>query len=493
MIAGARTAADFIAEGARFLESARHEDAADSFAIALAHDDTLVEAWLGYGRAMLAQNRLQAALTHLEQAAALAPACVASWMELARALKQSGRSADAARAYEKAIAADPLDAAAYINLGLLCLAQLGEPKRAEDLLRRAVALAPTSVEAQVNLGMALQDQARLQEAVEHYDGLISADPGNVEYRWHRACVRLAQADFAGGWDDYEARKRRPAWSRSPPPFPEWDGERLTRGTLLLYAEQGLGDEIMFASCIPDALQRVEHCVIECDRRLAALFARSFPQAKVHGVERAREDWSWLCGYPDIAAQCATGSLPRFFRRSTEAFPAAPYLVPDPSRVAAWRALVGGDRTRKIGIAWRGGTRQTRGELRSTSLSDWLPVLGTVNARFYPLQALTDADRVESAEAVSLLQPSSAPEDLDDLAAATTVLDLVVTVQGTPVHMAGALASPVWVLLAHSAEWRYLAAGDRMPWYASARLFRQPAPRLWPPVFAAVRHALDAQC
>src|SRR5205807_8757771 len=156
---------------------------------------------------------------------------------------------------------------AYVNLGLLCLAQIGDPARAETLLRRAVELAPQSVEAQTNLGLALHDQGRLTEALAHFERLVKEHPDSVEYRWHRACERLGTGDFERGWNDYEARKARVGWWRSPPPFPEWNGEPLRNGALLIYAEQGVGDEIMFASCIPEALRIVEQCVIECDQRL----------------------------------------------------------------------------------------------------------------------------------------------------------------------------------------------------------------------------------
>ena len=483
-------------EAERLAELGRVEEAADSFVVALAHDPSISAAWIGYGKLMRAAGRLDTAIDHLRQGAALAPGSSTAWVELAFALNQAGRTSEAAAAYEKAIAAEPDDPAAYVNLGLLALTQLADPSRAEMLFRRAIAFAPGRVEAQVNLGLALHEQGRSEEALTHYDRLLQAQPRHVEYRWHRASVQLATGDFERGWDGYEARKEREGRWRAPPPFAEWDGTPFDAGSLLVYAEQGLGDEIMFASCVPDVVDAVGPCVLECDQRVAELFRRSFPSAVIHGVERSEADLSWLSRYPDIRAQCAIGSLPRHFRRSRAAFgDGAPYLVQDPARVARWRALLGPDDGRlRVGIAWRGGTYKTRRELRSTTLEDWAPVIGSREGRFFALQRAT-GEELETAPlgiGESLQELPAVYDDTDELAAAIAALDLVITVQGTVAHLAGALGRPVWVALNRTPEWRYLSAGDALPWYGSARLFRQSMPRSWTSVFEALAAALPDQ-
>jgi tetratricopeptide (TPR) repeat protein len=473
----------------------RHEDAADSFTLALAHDASLAAAWAGYGKVLKLGGRIEGAIVHFERAATLAPASEEVWLALALALNESGQTDRAAAAYERAIEAAPDQPAAYVNLGLLCLSQRGDPDRAEMLFRRAIELVPDRVEPQANLGVALHEQGRSDEALAHYDRLIAKYPECAEYRWHRGCVRLSIGDYAGGWDDHEARKFRDGRWRPPLPFSEWDGRAETARQLLVYAEQGIGDEIMFASCLPDVLQLAQRCVIECDARLASLFQRSFPAARVHGVDRSVDDLSWLSAYPDATAQCAIGSLPRYFRRSADEYRRhTGYLVADPERLKQWRErLAGTGNGVKIGIAWRGGTYKTRRELRSTTLAQWQPVFSHDGAQFFALQSALHDEWQElrhiSDAAIHPL-PDSA-RDFEELAALVASLDLIITVQGTTVHVAGAQNRPVWVLLNRSAEWRYMATGERMPWYPSARLFRQGAAGAWDMVFHDVADALNA--
>jgi tetratricopeptide (TPR) repeat protein len=474
---------------------ARNEDAADNFALALAHDDQLAGAWFGYGKLLRRAGRLEQAIVHLKRAVALSSDAFDVWLELGLASNEFGQTEAAALAYEHAIQAAPDQPAGYINLGLLYLSQLGDPRRAEVLFRRAIDLAPDRIEPHANLGLALHEQGRSEESLSNYDRLVEAHPECHEYRWHRGSVRLSIGDYERGWEDHEARKLRVGHWRRPLPFPEWDGNAETARKLLVYAEQGLGDEIMFASCLPDALQMSRQCIIECDARLASLFHRSFPQAQVHGVDRAVDDFAWLAEHPDITAQCAIGSLPQYFRRSSDAFAGREsYLVPDAHLVDRWRNKLGGvGHGLKVGIAWRGGTYKTRRELRSTTLTQWQPIFSVQGALFFALQSASQEELQELRETSggSIHALPDVAKDFDELAALIAGLDLVITVQGTTAHLAGAQGRPVWILLNRSAEWRYMNTGDRMPWYPSARLFRQPAPGAWDPILRAAARELHA--
>ena len=473
------------------------EDAEDSFSLALAFEPDLYRANLGYGKFLRASGQLEKALVYLRRSAELSTASREAWFELGLTLNAAADTTAARAAYEKAIELAPDQPTAYVNLGLIYLAQLGDPARAEQLFRMATQLAPDMVESQVNLGLALHEQGRCVEALEHYDRLVEADPGCVECRWHRATVRLALGNYESGWDDYEARKLRgERWWRQPPPFPEWDGTALRNDALLIYPEQGVGDELMFASCLPDVLSVAPGCVVECDVRLAGLFQRSFPRAAVHGTKRNGHR-AWLANHPELRVQCAIGSLPRLFRRSRDSFAARPaFLHADTAKVDRWRkALKSRDHAINVGISWRGGTPKTRKELRSTSLGDWAPILRSKGFRFFALQPPLSEELGELAPIhnLELHELADTRDDLDELAAVISALDLVISVQGTVVHLAGALGRPVWVLLGHSCEWRYLQTGERMPWYPSARLFRQPARNEWQPVFQQVSEALSAFC
>ncbi|MGH8617880.1 MAG: tetratricopeptide repeat protein [Burkholderiales bacterium] len=448
-------------------------------------------------RLLAAGGDLAAALAALDRAGAAADGNPDAWLERASLLARLGRPAEAADAYRAAIARAPAHAAAWTNLGLVHLTQLGDPAAALGCFRRATALAPELAAAQANLALALDELGQPDAALAHLDALLAAHPGVAEYRWNRAVIGLRQGDFARGWDDYEARHQRTRGAGPRHfPLPEWDGRTLGAGAaLLIHGEQGVGDEIMFASCIPEAHGRAGAVVLECDVRLASLFARSFPGVRVHGAPRDG-DRRWLAAHPAVVCQSAIGALPRFLRREAAAFPAhGGYLQPDPARVAHWRGrLATGGAADVMGIAWRGGTTKNRAALRTMPLAAWAPVLKTPGVRWMVLQH--DATAAELAEIQTLtgnapLRPDLDPSDLDGLAALTGALDRVITVDNTLAHLAGALGRPVWIVLPQAADWRWGRAGDRTVWYPAARLWRQAAAGDWSAVAAALANALRA--
>jgi hypothetical protein len=263
----------------------------------------------------------------------------------------------------------------------------------------------------------------------------------------------------------------------------------------VYGEQGLGDEIMFASCLPDVLARAgaPAVVIECDERLAPLYARAFPGVRVHGARRDG-DRRWLAAHPDLACQIAIASLPRLFRRSADAFPRhAGYLRADPAAVARWRAwLAAAGGGRAVGMAWRGGTAASRGALRTMPLPDWQPLLRVPGVRWVVLQRGTQADELSTLQAMTgakPLVPDLAPDDVDAQAALVAALDRVITVDASLAHLAGALGCPVSIALPQLADWRWGRADAATAWYPSARLYRQRAPGEWGTVAAALAAGL----
>jgi hypothetical protein len=254
---------------------------------------------------------------------------------------------------------------------------------------------------------------------------------------------------------------------------------------------------MFASCYPELLSRVGRLVIDCAPKLEKLFRRSFPGATVFGSLQSSPP-DWLRAPPPIDVQAAAGSVAALLRRSAASFPAHDgYLRADPQRVAYWRdrlaALGPGP---KIGISWRGGTPRSRARLRSMRLADWGPILGLQGAAFVSLQYHADAGG-EVAEAnrdlgFGISHWTEALDDYDETAALVSALDVVVTVCTAVVHLSGALARPVRVLVPASPEWRYGVRGDRMPWYPTARLYRQADANDWPGVIARVAEDLSRE-
>jgi len=459
----------------------RDEEAADCYALALAFDGGAVEAGLGLGRTLRKQGRLAESVAQLKQTLEHAPRCAPACLELGRSLNRAGDTAGAIAAYERALELSPDYAEACANLGLIHLLQLGDAVRSEALFRRAAEISPDLVEVQANLGLAIQEQGRFEEALAHYEVQIARRPDFVELRWNRGIANLALGRFAAGWDDYELRKVRPDAGGVHQKFtlPDWDGSALRGRSILVYGEQGLGDEIMFASCLPDAIAQAGSCVVECDTRLEALYRRSFPRARIEARGRARErDWRTLC--PELDFQSAVGSLPRYLRRSEADFPQhAGYLVADPGATARWRERLDAlGALPKVGVAWRGGKLRTRGSLRSLALEQAAPLLDYGQATFVVLQrGLSENERAVLQTRSTVWVPDY-PEPVDDLAALVCALDLVVSVDNTLVHLTGALGRPVWVLVSGNPEWRYRRRSERMPWYPSARLLRQTRPGDW---------------
>jgi hypothetical protein len=270
--------------------------------------------------------------------------------------------------------------------------------------------------------------------------------------------------------------------KPPYHFARWDGAPIAGKTLLIYGEQGFGDQIMFASCFHEAIERAGHCIIECDPRLVTLFRRSFPSAVIEASAPSGESPAWAAQVQAVDCQIPMGSLPGFFRKRWEEFPRhAGYLRAAPERVAYWRARLDAlGPGPKIGLSWRGGIPATRRHLRSLALEELLPLL-RLPANFVSLQygnCSDDLDRLRRDYGLILPHWADAIEDYDETAALVCALDLVISVCTAVIHLTGALGKPVWILVPAVAEWRYLDRGENLPWYPSARLFRQTEAGRW---------------
>jgi hypothetical protein len=313
--------------------------------------------------------------------------------------------------------------------------------------------------------------------------------------WHRGLLWLLTGDFARGWPEYEWRWADPNVRLRSFSRPRWDGSSLSGKTILVCAEQGIGDEIMFASCIPDLVKRAGHVVLECDSRLVPLFSRSFPGVGVSAACPA-DHGNPVPGSPAIDVQIAAGSLPGYLRRSWQDFPEPhAYLVPDPGAVAKWerRYQEAGDGL-NVGISWRGGRKAERGK-RSTSLDQWADLLRTEEVSFVNLQyggSRAEINEVSSRCGVQILDWEDANPlvNLDDFAAQIAALDLVISIDNATVHMAGALGVPVWVLQPFAPEWRWLLDREDSYWYPGVRQFRQSMPGNWGAVFERVATELN---
>lgn len=448
----------------------------------------------------------------LHYAPDLFPACVAR----VRALLALGRSSEEAGAYREFLQANPGHPGATYALavwhharseheralellrpladrrptnrnacnllGLILGREFGQFEEAEHLLRLALEPDPLWPVALSNLGWILLEKGDYVQGLQLLDAVLASNPDDHETRLVRSYMNLKRGDFEQGWRDYEARHQSRFAAHRAFDVPQWEGTPVGGKTLLIYAEQGFGDQIMFASCFDEAIARAGRCIIECDPRLVALFRRSFPSAVIVASAPAGEPATWTAHAQVIDSQIPMGSLPGFFRKRWEEFPRhAGYLRAAPERVAYWRARLDAlGPGVKIGLSWRGGIAATRRHLRSLALDEFLPVL-RLPARFVSLQygnCTDDLNTLSREHGVILPHWQDALDDYDETAALVCALDLVISVCTAVVHLAGALGKPVWILVPAVAEWRYLDRGEIMPWYPSARLFRQTVAGRW---------------
>jgi tetratricopeptide (TPR) repeat protein len=494
-------------------------------------------------RRLKRRKGVDAAAGLLAQAVAAFPLEARLWNDLAAQNVEQGDLASARANVSRALELRPDLPEAHCNMGLV-LAQLGNEADALRYLERALQLDPSLEEAQLNRAVLLSQMLRVEPALAAWDAILGRRPRCVEahaaksallmrlgqhaeaeacldaaealgldagravqaldalrdqveqteIEWGLALIHLARGDFTKGWPLYEARLVKTFDSpRRAYRLPQWRGEPLQEGALLVMAEQGLGDEIMFASCYPDVIERAPRCVVECDPRLATLFERSFPGCRVKGVPRSN-DQRWLQDNPQLRWQIHAGSLPRLFRDRESRFPQhAGYLRPDPLRVEAWRArLAALGNGMKVGIAWNGGLAHTRRALRSLPLADLAPLLRGSTHVFVSLQHDDDGSGAARLGGLSGVRVHAFPEalkDLDECAALLGALDVAVTVCSSIAHLGGAVGIPTWVLAPRVAEWRYLRSGEALPWYPSVRVFRQEQDENWSAVVERVTEAL----
>ncbi|MDB5808187.1 MAG: hypothetical protein JWN94_309 [Betaproteobacteria bacterium] len=510
--------------GSTYFDQGRLEDAADSFQLAVHFAPRSLDAWLALGSALSGLGRTDAAIAAYRKATVVEPHDGAAWLRLGGLFKASDDWNAAIDCYRQAVGGKPASAdalcllgyalyksghydearerlaaalalrpdmvQAHHNLGLLVL-ETGQPGDALAHFERALAINPGIIETHACVAHALRDLGRFDDAIANYDHVLALDPDFADAVINRSYALLMKGDYAAGWDAYERRFNdgQPARSFRYPP---WKGESIAGKRVLVYAEQGLGDEIMFASCIPDLLSIAGDCVIECNTRIASLFARSFPKANVHGGVKS-DKTDWLNKVPPIDCQVSIGSLPRYFRPGVSAFSKpAGYLVADRDRVTYWRKQFERDGDLQIGIAWRGGTLRSRQFVRSIPLQAWAQLLSVTGAQFNSLQygeVAVELEKLQEQSGVSVVQLDTAIHDIDELAAVLGALDLVITVDNTVAHLAGALGIPVWTLLPSSPEWRYPRSGETMSWYPSMRLFRCAPGQSWEPVMAHVASEL----
>ncbi len=356
--------------------------------------------------------------------------------------------------------AEPLN-----NLGT-CYSGLGDIESAQHWYFKAWGKKPAAIYG-ANVAYTYMEQRKYGKALEWVDRALAIDPACVSAISTRGFCRLALGEWADGWKDWgvtvggKFRKKMQFKDEQ-----QWTGGRV--GTLAVYGEQGLGDEIMFASCLGDAA-RDNDIVLECDSRLEGLFRRSFPFAKVYGTRRQKEI-AWPNQH-DIKANLPIGQLPEFYRPTPDSCPGKPYIQADPERRIQWRALFDTMPGMKIGIAWSGGSKHNNPKGRSIGLESFRGLIEGGGNTFVSLQYKDPtAEIAASGLPVRHFKRANETQDYDDFAAMVAELDGVIGVHTSSHHLAGAMGVPGLIIVPKKTLWTYNL--DTMHWYSSASLFKQ---------------------
>ncbi|WP_316177567.1 MULTISPECIES: tetratricopeptide repeat protein [unclassified Bradyrhizobium] len=492
-------------------DQARYDEAVPAYLHALAAQPADAGLHLALGDVLYKQRAYADAAIHYRRAGDLAPGDANAARLLGHALHEAGRPAEAVEAYRRAAALDPTDvvvlsnlaaclcgtgqldaaiaacehalalqpdhAPAHTNLGIIHELR-GEIDAAVAAHRRAVAADPAYAKGYANLAVALRNAGDIDAALAASHHAISLAPDNALARYNHAHFLLMCGDLVNGFAEHRWGRDCPDLSAGMPRFgaPEWQGEPLDGRTLLLFAEYGIGDALQFVRYVDRVKTMGGNIVLQVQPAIAPLL-RCLEGVTV--VPRGAP-------LPPFDLQAPLMDLPRIFGTTLETIPAeVPYLAADPIKVAAWRNVLGRAPSLKVGVVWAGNPRHKGDRQRSLTAQAVLPRLVMPGVQLYSLQKEPRPDDAPALAELGTDVIDLAPllSDFAETAAAVAALDLVISVDTSVAHLAGALGRPVWVLLPYALDWRWLRDRADTPWYPTMRLFRQGQPMAWDGVLA----------
>ena len=451
----------------------RHSDAAVQLQVAVELAPGRADAWLLLGDTLHAAHDDEPAIIAYQRAIAITPELADAYSHMSNALYDASLFEKAADAASHAIELQPGFAEAYSNLGnaLQALLRFAE---AEAAYRQALALRPDSAAFHSNLGVVLTAQNRLAEALEAQRKALSLDPDFLDANYNHAITLLLDGQYRPGWQYYEHRWRL-SWSKPRPlQRPRWAGEELLGRTILLHAEQGLGDTLMMARFAPLVAARGGRVLLEVQAPLVRLLGC------LPGVSQVL---SLGADLPSFDVHCPLFSLPLLFDTTLDTVPSAPYLSADPALAPQPSSRSG----LRIGLVWAGAERIGRhvNQERSITLDQLAPIAAMSGVTCFSLQKDPDPGSAHHAARLGIVNLMDGVEDFADTAARVAQLDLVISVDTSTAHLAAAMGKPVWLLSRYNGCWRWLSGRSDSPWYPSLRVYRQRQPSDWAPVVAQI--------
>ncbi len=464
-------------------QTGQADTAIDLISRAIALKASLPGAYYNLGIALQNNGRLAEAIGAYRQAIARNPADAQAHGNLGAALKDSGELEEAINVYRQGLAINPDSAEIFSNLGN-ALNEAGRRNEAIAAYGRAIALKPELAQVHYNLGLVLQDVGQVDQAIAAYRRAIALNPDWPQAHNDLALALLLRGDFQTGWKEHEWRLKLPGIQAHKSNFqPLFTGQEIAGQTILLHAEQGLGDTIQFLRYVPLLASRGAKIILEVQCGLERI------AESVAGVHRILKRGEPL---PPFDFQGPLMSLPLALKTTLESIPASiPYLFPDPELVESWRDKVSkppaGLRT---ALAWAGNPLHKKDSSRSIPFSVLSPLSTVSGVQFYSLQKGEAARRAANPPSeLSFIDLTNELGDFADTAALIAQMDLVISVDTAVVHLAGAMGKPVWVMLPFAPDWRWMLNREDSPWYPTMRLFRQKRIGDWEDVVRRVGEAL----
>jgi tetratricopeptide (TPR) repeat protein len=449
------------------------------------------------GLSLRRQNKLQEALQIFSQAIKLKPDYLEAHGNLGNILTTLNQPRKAIESYNKVIQLSPNHNNAYNSL---CVAyrDLGKLGDALKSCNKAIQIKPDYAEAYGSRGNVFKDLGEIDNAVKDFNKAIQLNPNDIKAHFNLALSLLLQGDFKNGWDEYEWRCKKDSYVAkiNRLSIPIWNGSSLNGKTILVTSEQGIGDEVMFSSCIPDLIKKnPKQIIVECDSRLSTLLEYSFPQIFI--INTNNGNFKQLKNNNKIDFQISLGSLPKFFRQDVDDFNCnKSFISPDKKLVEKWRKRYDSlDNKIKVGISWRGGKKKRLKSLRSIDLDLWETILQS-KVSFITLQYGDHSQEIKKLELKTGVKihnwiDANPLTDLNNFAAQISALDLVISVDNSTVHFAGSLGTPTWVLLPFAPDFRWMLNCNNSPWYPAIKLFRQSNFGDWSQVLSSVKNELQA--
>ena len=439
------------------------------------------------------KNNLSGAIKSFTEAIRIKPNFEQAHNNLGNILQDAGKFDEAAKSYERAVKLEPNNPEFNNNLGIAFI-ELGKYEEARVSFKKAIKLNPNYAEAYSNLGNSLKELGKFDEAITNHQKALKLNPKYKKANFNEALVRLTLGDFKIGWEKYELRLGK--GTKTPLRYPSekiWNGNYLN-GTLLVWGEQGLGDHIMFCAILIDLKKYAKNIILEVDNRLENLLKRyfekvNFSNIKIFDPEKTIKD--------SFDKHIAIGSLGQYLRKSKKSFETTPkkYLISSPEKEKELQNKFFQNKKFKVGISWK--TLNKRQQFRSIELKQMLPIFLNQNCDFIDLQFGKfdeDARYLKSKHGVNIksIDEIDNYNDIDSLAALINCLDLVISIDNTTAHLAGALGKKTWLMLAKNAKWHWFKKDEKKSlWYSSVKIFQQVKIGEWDSIIGEISNELKS--